>query len=130
RQLQQQSAAPLFGEQIVESRGERKAVLSLESKCDAALVARQLDQHVAMPLRQLGEIKWLFRCQRFQRRKRCLEPRDKRADAIELMVAQPRPLLGLWQRGGFATVQFAELLMEAAKLVCEPAGAGLRPGAA
>src|ERR1700757_3392157 len=86
-----------------------------------------------MPLRQLGEVirpLRLLRAKAFQGRKRGLEPRDQCTDAIELVILQPRALLGSVQRGGLVAGQFAELVAKAFELLCKPGSAGLRPRAA
>src|ERR1700741_4367774 len=86
-----------------------------------------------MPLRQLGEVirpLRLLRAKAFQGRKRGLEPRDQCTDAIELVILQPRALLGSVQRGGLVAGQFAELVAKAVASLARPGGPGWRPGPA
>ena len=54
--LHHQAALRLSAEQIVERGCKGQSVMALEGQRDAMLVARQLDQHVAMAFCQFGEI--------------------------------------------------------------------------
>ena len=55
-ELDHQAAWRLAAEQIVERGRQRRSLRAFEADRDAVLVARQLDQDVAMAFCQLGEI--------------------------------------------------------------------------
>ena len=71
--LDHQTDFLLAAEQIVEGGGEHHSVPTFECGGDAMLVRRQIHQHLAMALRQLGKVMRLGRREGFQRHQRLAE---------------------------------------------------------
>ena len=124
--MTRQAAWLLRGDEVVEGGGERKTFLLLERDRDAVGVARQRDQHLAMPRGDLGEIVGARRRQAFQRRERRLQRRDQRLRAIELPVLQARPRFRSMQRGDVLAAQLFQFAAEAREILGEALGSGLR----
>ena len=91
------------------------------------LVARQLDQNVAMLFGKRSEIMRLCRGEAFQRRDRRLQCRDQRLRLIELIVADLGSRLGAMQRGRLLAFELGEFVAKSVEVPREASAAGLRP---
>ena len=129
-QRHHQSAGRAAAQEIVEGAREREALAFLESQRNALLVARQFDQDLAMPMRELGEVVRLRGRQAFDRGQ-CLSQRiDQRLDAIEIFRLETRTRLGVMECGNLLAPQLCKLVAKTVELAQQAGGARGRARAA